>query len=256
VWAAFLVACGSSSTGGNPATGGQDASMHEDSGAVDASAIDGFAGAVTEHGIELDYATLKPVAGLTVSDNGMSSTTDATGAWSIMLPAGTATLTPTVSGPSYSETLFPQTVPAAADVDFGQAVSGTSSIYAVELEGLTADMTKGLVQVVVVTASSCASSAGGTLQVLSPSGASVVYFSTTSLPDDSLTSFQAVTAPRPVAVVYDIALGENLTVSMTHPTCTQAPFPFTYGGRTYTGVVPMMAAEPGDYNSAMVLMLE
>jgi hypothetical protein len=74
--------------------------------------------------------------------------------------------------------------------------------------------------------------------------------------DSSLTSFQAVTPPRPVAVVFNITPGAALSVQMDHPTCTAAPFPFTYGGRTYTGVVPTMATEPGDYNSAMVLMLQ
>ena len=74
--------------------------------------------------------------------------------------------------------------------------------------------------------------------------------------DTTLTSFQAVDGARPVAVVYNVAVGADLRVAVTHPTCTQAPFPFTYNGKTYTGNVPTKAAEPGDYNSALLVMLQ
>ena len=222
---------------------------------LDAGAIDAFAGAATEHGIVLDYGTLKPQAGLTVTDNGVSATTDDAGAFSLAVPAGSK-LSPQVTGPSYSHLLFPESVPAAADVDFGLLVMPTSSTYMLEQVGLSNKMTQALVQLVVVTAPTCASAVGGTLSVVSPPGASFTYFSTDSLPDGTVTSFAAVTAPRPVAVLFNVAVGATIDLQITHPKCKQAAFPFTYQGKTYTGKVPTVATEPGDYNSAMVMMLE
>jgi hypothetical protein len=261
-FAGFLLV-GCSSSGSNPTTAAsspQDAgvdatSSAPDSGSVDAATIDAYAGPSTLHGTMVDYETEKPIVGMTVTDNGMTVTTDADGGWSLTEPAGSI-LSPTVTAPLYTNLFFPQSVPAAADIDFGVAVSGTSSTFQLEQSGLANDTTKGLVQVVVVTAPTCPSPVGGTLDVLSPPGTTTVYFGATTLPDSSLTSFQAVTSPRPVAVVYDVPPGATLSLSVSHPTCTQALFPFTYAGRTYTGNVPIQATEPGDYNSALVLMLE
>lgn len=193
--------------------------------------------------------------GLTVKDNGVEATTDATGAFSLSVPSG-ATLSPSVTGPSYSHLLFPESVPAAADVDFGTLVMPTASTYQLEQQGLSLDTSKALVQIVVVTAPSCPSAVGGTVAVLAPSETSTWYFAANSLPDASLTSFQSVSGARPVAVVFNIEEGAELSVQMTHPTCKPAPLPFTYDGKTYTGKVPTRAAEPGDYNAALVMMLE
>jgi hypothetical protein len=222
---------------------------------VDAGSIDAFAGAATEHGIVLDYGTLKPQAGLTVTDNDASTTTDEAGAFSLPVPAGSK-LAPQVTGPGYSHLLFPESLPAAADVDFGQFVMPSSSTFMLEQVGLSNKMTQPLVQVVVVTAPTCASAVGGTINVVSPPGTSLAYFSPDSLPDGTVTSFAAVTPPRAVAVVYNVQPGAALDIQITHPKCKQAAFPFTYQGRTYTGQVRTLATEPGDNNSAMVLMLE
>ncbi len=252
----FVAVVGCSSSSSNSTTQpSQDAGVDAAPLADASTAIDAYAGMATEHGVMVDYETLKGVPGLTVTDNGVSATTDGDGGWSLVVPPG-VTLSPNVSGASYSNLYFPESVPSAADVDYGVAVDGTSSTFQLEQSGLANDTTKGLVQVVVVTASTCASSAGGTLAVMSPPGTTTVYFSTTTLPDSSLTSFQAVMPPRPVAVVYNITAGATLDLKISHPTCTQAAFPFTYNGRTYTGAVPIKATEPGDNNSAIVLMLE
>jgi len=253
----FASACSSSSSSGTPSPPA-DAGHSEAQAAppvVDAGAIDAFAGAATEHGVVIDYGTLKPQAGLTVTDNDASTTTDEAGAFSLMISPGSK-LAPQVTGPSYSHLLFPESVPAAADVDFGQLVMPSSSTFMLEQVGLSNKMTQALVQLVVVTAPTCASAVGGTISVVSPAGTSFTYFSTDSLPDGTVTSFAAVTPPRPVAVVYNVAPGVAIDIQITHPTCKQAAFPFTYQGKTYTGKVPTMATEPGDYNSAMVMMLQ
>ncbi len=253
----FAGGCSSSSSSDAPSPPA-DAGHHDAQAvppAADAGTLDAFAGAATEHGTILDYGTLKPQAGLTVTDNGMSATTDDAGAFSLMVPAGSK-LTPQVTGPSYTHLLFPESLPAAADVDFGTLVMPASSIFMLEQVGLSNKMTQALVQIVVVTAPTCASAVGGTLDVVSPPGTSFAYFSSDSLPDGTVTSFAAVTPPRPVAVVYNVTPGAPLDLQITHPTCKQAAFPFTYQGKIYTGDVPTKATEPGDYNSAMVMMLE
>jgi hypothetical protein len=215
-------------------------------------------GTSVEHGIMVDYETLTPVQGLTVTDNGLSATTDANGEWSLTVPQG-ASLQPTVTnGSSYSRLLFPDATAMASDIDFSTVVIPDSSTYGLEETVLTdMDTSKALVQVVVVTQPSCASAAGGTLSVTSPSGASLEYFEPTSAsPSSSLTSFQTVKQGRPVAVVYNIDPSATLSLQVSHPTCKQVAFPVTYGGRQYTGTVRLSPAEPGHVNSAIVIVLE
>jgi hypothetical protein len=251
----FASSCSSSSSTDTAQPTSSDAGDAGTKAAVDADVIDAYAGTATEHGVVVDYGTLKPVAGLTVTDHGVTAVTDATGSFTLTAPTGSR-LSPSVTGPSYTHLLFPASVPAAADVDFGTLVMPTSSTFMLEQAGLSNDTSEALVQLVVVTAPSCASAVGGTIQVLSPSGTKFTYFSTDSLPDGTVTSFQAVTPPRPVAVLFDIKAGAALSVQITHPKCKQAEFPFTYQGKTYTGQVPTVATEPGDTNAAMVMMLE
>jgi hypothetical protein len=212
-------------------------------------------GTSVEHGVMVDYESLTPVPGLTVTDNGLSTTTDDGGAWSLTVPQG-ATLQPTVTSSSYSKLLFPESTAVGADIDFSSVVIPDSNTYQLEETVLQMDTSKALVQIVVFTMPSCASATGGTLSVTSPSGASVAYFNTVALPTTTLTSFQAVQAPRPVAVVYNIDPSATLSVQMSHPTCTQVPFPVTYGGREYSGKVTLQPAEPGGVNSALVLFLQ
>ena len=246
---------GTASSGG--AAGDRDAAVAaEDAGAgVDAASITGYDGSSTAHGVMIDYFTLKPLAGLTVSANGATSTTDANGAWSITVP-GAAVLTPSVTGPDYAPLIFPETVPAAADMDFGASVVGTTNAFQLEQGGLGNTPSKGIVQVVVRALASCGSADGATIKVLSPSGASAVYFDANGLPDPSLTAPETVKAPRPVAVIYDVAPGSQLRLQVNHPTCKQASFPLVDQGRTYTGQTTINAAEPGDYSSAVVLFLQ
>lgn len=253
---ALLAAC-SSHSGSTPANGSQDAGATADAAvppAVDAAVLR-FSQPATEHGVFVDYFTQKGVAGLTVTDNGMTSTTDADGNWSITVPAG-AILAPTVAGPSFSTLFFPEAVPNATDVDYGTSVMASSNNYQLELSTLAADGSMALVNIIAKTAPTCASAAGGQLGIVSPADAKITYFNTSGFPDESVTSFQDVLPTRPVAVVYDVPPGAELRVQATHPSCKQRPFPYDYLGKTYTGNVIAKAAEPGDVNSAFVIELE
>ncbi len=247
---ACLVACSSSS--GSPAGAGGDAGTSAD------SAPDVSAGTVVEHGVLVDYFTLKPVAGLTVTDNGVSTTTDANGAWSLMVPK-TSAFQVTVSGPSYTQLLFPDGTASGSDADYGTVVIPDSSSYNLEQNSLTAfDPAKALVQLVFVNTGACTSVAGGTLKVLTPAGTSLTYFAgATGIPTDAVKSLQDGKPNRAQAVVYNIPVGADLTLQIDHPTCKAMPFPATgTHGITLSGKTRTRAAEPGDVNASLVLFMQ
>lgn len=133
-----LLACSSSS--GSPSGAGGDAGASAD------TSPDVPVGNVVEHGTIVDYFTLKPVAGLTVSDNGVSTTTDANGVWSLTAPKS-STLQLTVTGPKYTKLLFPDEVASGDDANSSIVVMADSSSYNLEQNSLTGfDPAKALVQ--------------------------------------------------------------------------------------------------------------
>jgi hypothetical protein len=242
-------AASSSADGGASAEAAPEADAGTDAGA----------NVITEKGVMIDYETLSPIPGLTFTDNGVSTTTDAKGAFSLSVPSTVTSIAGTVTGPGYSTLLFPTVAPSLdGGIDFGTNVMGDTNTFGLEQSVLQNDQTTAIVQIVAQVTGACASAAGGTLQVLSPAGASVEYFSTLNLPNPSLTSFAAVAAPRPVAVVYNIAPGAVLTVAVVHPTCALVPFPTmaVSGVQELTGEVRTVATEPGDVNAALVLVLQ
>jgi hypothetical protein len=254
-----LLACSSAHHGGAVAApdGGEDAAI----AAVDAAggpqdaAISGYDGMTTAHGTVIDYFNLSGIPNLTLTAEGQTATTDDAGAFSMMVN-GDQPLMPHLTGPNFVELIFPEVVPAQADLDYGPSVMASLNTFSVETSGLGANVSKGLVQVLVRADASCPSVAGGTVTVLSPPGATVVYFSQTGYPDNTLTSLQDVMAPRPAVVVYDVEPGAQLVLQVNHPTCKQVPFPYMRDGRTYTGKVDIRAINPGNFNSALVLQLQ
>jgi len=221
---------------------------------------------VTEHGVVLDYGTLLSsgklvaVAGLTVTDGDQTTTTDATGSWSLTLPAS-ATLAGVVNGTTqgdpYSNLFLPQvTLAAGGDVDRGNIITPDQSTFQLERLSLSSDDTMAVVHVVVIATGTCSSVEGGSITVTSPPGAKVAYFDTMGYPRPALTSFAALTDGRPAADIYDLTPGMPVAFQVSHPTCTQAPFPATWGGGGFTGQVTTQAAEPGDNNSALVAVLQ
>jgi hypothetical protein len=209
---------------------------------------------VTEHGVMLDYQSLMPVAGLTVTDGAASAMTDAQGMWTMTVPAGA--LAPVVTGPSYSQDIFPSSTSAASDVDFGPQVIPTAAAYNLEQILLSSDNTKALVHLVALPSTTCTDPSGGTVNVLSPAGAMVAYFAASNIPDPALTATQTVMAPRPLAVIYNVTPGADVTFEFHHPTCTQVPYPTTFNGKVLSGKVPTKAAEPDHVNSALALLLK
>jgi hypothetical protein len=252
-----LGACSSSSS--PPAQVGPD----NDSGGP---AEEAAGATVTEHGVVLDYGTylssgkLVPVVGLTVTDAAQTTTTDSTGSWSLTLPA-TAMLGGTVGGTSqgdaYTTLNMPQVMVAAGGtLDRGNIITPDTSTFSLEHLTLNTDQTLAVVHLVVYTASTCPSIAGGTVAVTSPPNAKVAYFLATGYPSTTQTSFVAQTGGLPAADIYDVTPGATITFQITHPTCTQMAYPMAWEGGTFTGQVTTQASEPGDNNSALVAVLQ
>ena len=204
-------------------------------------------------GTVIDYFSSMPLAGMTVTDGPNSTTTDASGNWT--LPT-TGPLAPVVSGPMYSTLYLPQATAGSVEVDQGAIPLPNSSGIALEQNILGADSTKAIVQVTVVQAPTCPSIAGGTLTVDSPAGASVAYFTDQKLPTG--TSFiDGTTEHRPVAVIYNLTPGVEFEVTLNLPGgCTQAPPDTLFNHSSLNGKVTTAAVEPGDYNSSLVLIAE
>jgi hypothetical protein len=221
---------------------------------------------VTEHGVVYDYGTLLAtgnlvtVEGLTITDNGLTATTDVNGNWSLTVPLS-STMQPIVTGTSkgdpYSYLMLPAATAAGTDLDWGNIITPDVSTFQLERVTLGSDDTQAVMHAVVLTTGSCTSVAGGTLTVTSPPGAKVNYFDQQGYPRAGQSAFiDPPVSRRPVADIYDVAPGTNITFQISHPTCHQAPFPVTNGGATLTGQVVTKAAEPGDNNSALVVVLE
>jgi hypothetical protein len=193
-----------------------------------------------------------PIAGLTVTDGPNTTTTDASGNWT--LPT-TGPLAPVVSGDMFSTLQLPQAVAGSVEVDEEAIPIPSSSTLGLEQQIVNADSSQAMVQVTVLQQPTCPSIAGGTLTVDSPAGASVAYFTAQKLPNG--TGFiDGTTEHRPVAVVYNLTPGAELEITLNIPGCTQAPPNTKFGHATLTGTVATQALEPGDHNSSLVLIAE
>jgi hypothetical protein len=208
---------------------------------------------VGQHGTVVDYFSSTPLAGFTVTDGNNTTTTDAAGYFLLPAPMGVK-LNPTVTGPSYSTLYLPEATAAAADVDRGDIPIPSTSSFALAQNVLASDSTKAIVYVTLVRTGSCTSLAGGTLTVLSPAGTSVAYFTPQGLPTGK--AFIDRTGNLPVALVFNVPPGEDVTIALNHPTCTLAPADTNVNGAVFTGHVTTAAAEPGDHNSSLTLAVE
>jgi hypothetical protein len=208
---------------------------------------------VGQHGQVVDYFSLMPLSGFTVTDGTNTTTTDADGKWVLPAPMD-VDLAPTVTGPSYSMLQLAMAKAVSTDVDLGFITIPSTDTFTTELNILGADTTKALVQVIIIPTGSCTSVAGGTLTVTSPANAAVAYFSTAALP--LATQFYDTKQHRPSAVVYNIDPGATLEVTMNHPTCKLSAAGTPYAGAVYEGVAKMAPSQPGANNAAIVLLAE
>jgi len=230
--------------GGSKSTGSPDMVMVADMGGP---VIEG------EHGTLVEYFTMMPVAGLTVTDGTNSVTTGADGTFVLPAPLG-ATLKPFAGGPGYATLYLPEATAEGVDVDRGIVPMAQTSSFMLEQSILANDQTKALVHILLVKSGSCTSVANGTVTVNAPATAKVAYFSTAGLP--TAPTMSDIGAPKPAAVLYDVDPGATLDVKVDVPGCTTAPAGTAVNGMALTGQVTTMATEPGDNAAALIFVLQ
>jgi len=236
---ALLAGCGGSKTNNNT----PDMATADMSGPV----IEG------EHGTLVDYFSMMPLPGLTVTDGTNSTTTAADGSFVLPAPMG-ATLSPFAGGPNYATLYLPEATAASIDVNRGVVPMAQTSNFALEQSILANDQTKALVHILIFKTGACASLANGTITVNAPAGAKLAYFGTNGLPT-STTMFD-IAAPKPAAVVFDVPADAALDLKIDVPGCTQIPFGTAMNGMTLTGKVPTPATEPGDQTGSLIFVLQ
>lgn len=237
-----LGACSSSSSAPQTTT---------DSGTDTAVAMDAGPDHVVDRGTVVDYGSGSPLKGITITENGSSATTDASGVFTLTVPKGTP-LDLVVTGDKYTKTMIGE-LSLSADFDRQEIPIPQLDLFHVAQASLDGyDTAKGIVYLLVKPTGSCKDVAGGTVKVNAPAGATAVYFKE-KFPDTMQTSFAAVEGQLPVAAVYNVPAGAALDLTLTHPTCKQTAFPATVAGVTYSGKVNV---EGGDSNSVAFYFLE
>jgi hypothetical protein len=208
-----------------------------------------------QHGVVVDYFALEPLAGFTVTDGSSSATTDATGTFSLPAPMGVV-LAPVVTGTGYSTLQLASAMAAGDDVDLGPIPIPSSETFGTEQALVKNDQSLALFQVTLLLTGACTSAAGGTLTVTSPDGTSLEYFNQGGLP--LATAIEDTKDQRPAAVVFNVPPGVTPQFTLSHPTCTVAPAGTVVVSRglSLTGDARSLPAEPGDNNTALVLVLE
>ena len=225
---------------------------HNAASASDAAVDQGSTGdvpTVNDTGTIVDYdIQSKPIAGATLTEGDWSTTTDAHGKFSMAVPLNTP-LSLVLTAPKYTKTLFDE-ISLQQDADRGPLPIPLLDTYHLGQQALPSfDTTRGSVYLVVHARGNCASVAGGTVTINSPSDALMAYFNG-EIPSQRQSM---VRDQLPVAVVYNVPAGSQIDVTITHPACKQAPFPVVEGGVTYTGRITV---EGGDANSTANYYLE
>jgi hypothetical protein len=241
-----VVGCSSSSS---PSTA-SDASTSEDAG-TDGVAPDAAPGTIYERGRILDYGSMTPLKGVTVTIGSLSVQTGADGKWAVPIPMGTP-VRAKITDTGYIDVHLPELSGTGdvqrADVPIPDLMTFMYGQYA--QPGY--DTTKASVSVHIDKFSSCASIEGATLTVMTPAaGAKVEYFKG-GFPSPMATSVSAAETGGHVSV-YNVDPTADIVFQLSHPTCTQAPFPVTDGTQTLTGKVTL---EAGNANSVFIMYLK
>jgi hypothetical protein len=210
---------------------------------------------IGQHGVVIDYFTNAPLAGFTVTDGQNTTTSDASGNFLLPAPMG-ATLAPTVTGPMYSTLHLAEATVSSVDVDWRAIPIPSSSTFGLEQMIVGNDQSTALIQITLLKTGACTAIAGGSVTVNSPAGALVKYFTTQGLP--TAPSFQEVDASlnKPAAVVYNVPPGQQIDITINHPTCKVVSRAQPINGLLLSGNVATAATEPGDVNASLVYVLE
>lgn len=192
-------------------------------------------------------ATSTNVAGVTITAQpaNVTATSDAMGKYSMSLTKGTATpfslsYKKDITIIEQEETISGDTVnPTPTQI----VDAATENLLLGSLTGY--DKTLAVLSATVYKSGSCASANGATV-ALSPVGNEKVVYFKGGFPSSTQTT--VVDGEIPSVIFYNVTPGQKITLTITHPTCKQAAFPFTdplMATISYTGNVTTVAANPG-----------
>lgn len=234
----FAAGCSSKSNSGAPA---EDAGTGDDAGTADTGAS---TQRVTDKGSVMDFDNKKPLAGVTVSEGDVSTTTDANGEWTLT-PLANTPVTLVFKKDKYTTLQYPEVLIS------GDTQRETVSALKVDTLNFVGnslanwDSTKGIVFVGLKLLPSCTDQSGATASVSAPAGTTTNYVNASGVPQGSLTSVQA--GQDPGVAVYNVEPNASVKIQISHPTCTMVDFPYTDGTLTYTGNVTATGAQADTY---------
>lgn len=169
-----------------------------------------------------------PVEGATVTAGTTSTTTNANGDYSLIVPRGKPVRL-TFAAPEFYKLVEQEYVVEKATYERGESLMlsrQTAGLLKAFLPGL--DTAKGILVVRVVAGEGCKSEEGTELS-LDPPGATLRY-TVNGLPSDK----PFVTAgENNGAIFYNVTPGAKVTVTAKSPTCSQLPFPVAFEGVKY-----------------------
>lgn len=169
-----------------------------------------------------------PVEGATVTAGAATTTTNANGDYSLIVPRGKPVRL-TFAAPEFYKLVEQEYVVEKATYERGESLMlsrQTAGLLKAFLPGL--DTAKGILVVRVVAGAGCKSEDGTELS-LDPPGATLRY-TVNGLPSDK----PFVTAgENNGAIFYNVTPGAKVTVTAKSPGCSQLPFPVAYEGVKY-----------------------
>jgi len=198
---------------------------------------------VTDQGKVEDFDTKRGLAGVTVTEGDVSTTTDKDGVWTLKPLANTA-VTLTFAAKDHTTLTYPEVLISGDTQRETVSALSTATLQFVgsTLAGWNKDL--GVLFIGLKTLSSCADQSGATITVDAPAG-STTYYIKNGIPNSSLTSVQANEDPS--IAVYNVQPNTPIQITLSHPTCKVTDFPYTDGTLTYTGKITTTGANADTY---------
>ncbi len=187
--------------------------------------VDAPPGAVIQSGKIIDFSSLKPVAGATITVGTKSATTDASGNYQLEIDPTKITNMNVVNAGYYS--LLEQSSKGTTSYSLGKTKflsENTAGLLTQTLPGY--DVSGGVVSVAFEN-QGCLDEGGATIEFTvdgaPPPAAVKLIYARSGFPAPDQMSAESGSFPH--AVIYNVPAGKAVAVTGKHPTCKMKPFP-------------------------------
>ena len=229
---------------------GNDHALNDDGSTSDAGRESGrdTSTSVVLSGAIRNFSTMAAISGVMVSGAGQTTTSDAAGLFALSVTQDIPLMI-SLTAPTYAR-VFSQALSLSSSFDIGALVMITTATNLALQKALTGyDPSRGAIVVqALLTPGGLCTSEGGAIISTTPAGI-VTYFSGGA---PNATIMSVVANETPSAIVYNLPPGIPITLTVTHPRCSQLPYPVTLGAITFTGE---MQVEAGDALTASRVFL-